>query len=305
VVGGLGGMGLPLVELLKSYGLRVAALDLRDAAAEPLAPSLRTRLSDVRLYLTPASRATAADLQAIGLRVSEYSVVVIAVPVPEFEAAAALIAPQMASGSLLMDITSTKEIPIRLMLTHAPADVAVLGTHPLFGPSLVPRMGGWNVVLVETARCPRGSRWYSFIERFFSQQGAIITECDTGAHHDKMVAVTQLATHFFYISFARFLHHAAQGSGHGASTPEFVESLQRFATPSYSALLAFSSRVLGNPPLAAAIQGQEDGALVRDACLRAMSEVAQYLAPGHEAGTVEALRSIRESLGPARDSERP
>jgi Prephenate dehydrogenase len=184
-------MGLPLVELLRGYGLRVTALDLRDAAAEPLAPSRLARLpSDVELYLTPVWRGTETELEAIGLRVREYSIVVLAVPVPEFEAAVALIAPQMASGSLLMDIASTKETPVRLMLTHAASDVAVLGTHPLFGPSLVHRMAGWNVVLVETTRCLRGSAWYSFIERFFRDQGAILTECESGAHHDKMVAVT-------------------------------------------------------------------------------------------------------------------
>jgi hypothetical protein len=108
-----------------------------------------------------------------------------------------------------------------------------------------------------------------------------------------------LATHFFYLSFARFLDHAARELGVETSTPAFVDSLQRFATPSYKALLTFASRVLTNAPLTAALQSQKGGERIRDACRLAMSEVAQSIGDGRERETIEALRAIREALGPA------
>ena len=46
------------------------------------------------------------------------------------------VAPHMHPGSLIMDVTSIKSGPVKAMKTYAPKGVEVLGTHPMFGPTM-------------------------------------------------------------------------------------------------------------------------------------------------------------------------
>jgi prephenate dehydrogenase len=278
-------MGVPFVKILRRHGLRVAILDLQHAVPGNGARHPR----GVPVYRIPVSPRGRTNLEGAGLRLADYSVVVMAVPIPQFDAAMRVVGPGLARGSLVMDIASTKALPLRSMLAHTRPGVAVLGTHPLFGPRLVPRMAGWNVVLVATARCRRRSAWYEWTRRFFGRQGATITECPSAAEHDAKVAITQLATHFFYLSFARFL-----------STASSVNDLSHYATPPYRALLAGAVRLLNSAPLAATIQSlPPEGRRIRKACRVAMNEVDRMLARRDPARAAAELQVLRRRLGPA------
>ena len=54
---------------------------------------------------------------------------------PEMPSALAQVGPYLRPGALLMDVCSVKMAPVEWMLAAAPADVEVLGIHPLLGPA--------------------------------------------------------------------------------------------------------------------------------------------------------------------------
>ena len=56
------------------------------------------------------------------------------------------VAPHMHPGSLIMDVTSIKSGPVKAMKTYAPKGVEVLGTHPMFGPTMT-ALRGQTIIL--------------------------------------------------------------------------------------------------------------------------------------------------------------
>jgi prephenate dehydrogenase len=62
-------------------------------------------------------------------------VLLISVPIDITERVIERVGPEMCEGSLLMDITSVKRMPVETMERCTNVGVEILGTHPLFGPS--------------------------------------------------------------------------------------------------------------------------------------------------------------------------
>ena len=70
------------------------------------------------------------------------------------------VGPLLTKDQLLMDLTSLKREPVKLMLANSNAQV--IGCHPLFGPQLKD-VSGQNVVL-----CPaRGKKWLGWLKGVF------------------------------------------------------------------------------------------------------------------------------------------
>ncbi|MFI5384351.1 MAG: prephenate dehydrogenase/arogenate dehydrogenase family protein, partial [Methanosarcina thermophila] len=63
-------------------------------------------------------------------------IVIVSVPINVTEEIIAEFAPKMKAGSLLMDLTSIKVKPVEAMKKFTPSDVEILGTHPMFGPTI-------------------------------------------------------------------------------------------------------------------------------------------------------------------------
>ena len=90
------------------------------------------------------------------------------------------IGPRLRPESLLMDVTSVKSEPVRAMLACTKANV--VGTHPMFGPS-VHSLQGQRVVV-----CPaRGDHWAHWVSAMFTARGLAVVEA-TPEHHDRMMA---------------------------------------------------------------------------------------------------------------------
>ncbi|WP_409950393.1 prephenate dehydrogenase/arogenate dehydrogenase family protein, partial [Gemmatimonas sp.] len=92
----------------------------------------RLLLVDTDTTLRGAEAAAAAD------------VTVISVPIDRTEAVIREVGPHVREDALLMDVTSLKEAPVRAMLEATRG--SVVGTHPMFGPS-VHTLQGQRVVL--------------------------------------------------------------------------------------------------------------------------------------------------------------
>ena len=151
------------------------------------------------------------------------------------------LAPLMKAGSLLMDFTSIKESPLVAMREHAPTGVEVIGTHPMFGPS-IPDIRGQTVIL--TPPDERCVKWYPVIHDVFEEAGAHI-EIISAKEHDRIMAVVQGLTHFAYIAI-------------GSTFKELdfdVAKSRRFMSPVYEIMVDFVGRILAqNPYLYAMIQ---------------------------------------------------
>ncbi|MCC6929149.1 MAG: bifunctional chorismate mutase/prephenate dehydrogenase [Gemmatimonadaceae bacterium] len=157
IVGGKGRIGALLARLFADLGHRILVVDTDTA-------------------LTAAQAAAAAD------------VTVISVPIDVTAQVIAEVGPHVRDESLLMDVTSLKEAPVAAMLASTRA--SVVGTHPMFGPS-VHTLQGQRVVLCRA----RGDAWADWVAHTFTARGLVITET-TPTQHDRAMSVVQVLNHF-------------------------------------------------------------------------------------------------------------
>lgn len=133
-------------------------------------------VADLDTDLSPAEAASVAD------------VVVISVPIDAAVGVIRELGPQVRPESLLMDVTSVKTEPVEAMLESSEA--SVVGTHPLFGPS-VHSVQGQRIVLTPA----RGDEWHRWLVGMLQARGLLIKE-STPQDHDRAMAVVQVLTHF-------------------------------------------------------------------------------------------------------------
>lgn len=83
-------------------------------------------------------------------------VVVLAVPVGALEEVVGQIAPHLHPGALVLDVGSVKMLPAEIMERQLPEHVAIVGTHPLFGPqSVVAGLAGLRSLFVPSVATAR------------------------------------------------------------------------------------------------------------------------------------------------------
>jgi len=139
VIGGHGAMGRCMAELFADLGHPVMIADLDTA-------------------LTATDAASVAD------------VVIVSVPMDVTESVIREVGPRVREDALLMDVTSIKVEPVKTMLETCRA--SVVGTHPLFGPT-VHSLQGQRVVL-----CPgRGAEWLAWLKNMLHARGLVLMEC--------------------------------------------------------------------------------------------------------------------------------
>lgn len=162
IVGGKGAMGKWFAKFFKKQGYSVL-------------------ISDVNTKLTNKELVAKSD------------VVIFSLPIDKTEKTIKEVAPFARPGSLLTDLTSIKEAPIKAML-KAPKTVEVIGMHNIFGPT-VPSIKGQTIVL-----CPaRGKKWLPWLKNVLTKQEAKI-KITTAKKHDQAMGIVQALTHFTAIT---------------------------------------------------------------------------------------------------------
>ncbi len=216
-------------------------------------------------------------------------VVVVSVPISVTEDVIREVAPHVPEGSLLTDVTSVKVRPVRAMLEHAPEGVYVLGTHPLFGPT-VPSLRGQTIILTPTER---SGPWTRRVRRYLERKGTRVVET-TPEEHDRTMAVVQCLTHAVLL---------AAGSAIGHLLPSLELDIEKVTSPVYRLLVDVVGRIVGQDPrLYAEIQAfnpYSDEA--REELLRALRRFHE-LAHDHNALT-EYISESRERLSRELDLE--
>lgn len=157
ILGGHGGMGQLLHDVFSEFGHTVVLADLT------------TSISNIEA-------AQQAD------------VIAIAVPIEDTVAVIQEVGPHCKSSALLFDVTSTKSVPIQTMLDCF--EGSVIGTHPLFGPS-VHSLQGQKIAVV----CGRDTHnWHEWLCKLFTARGLSVLDT-TAKEHDQAMGIVQVLTH--------------------------------------------------------------------------------------------------------------
>jgi chorismate mutase/prephenate dehydrogenase len=157
VIGGRGAMGGCMARLFADLGHAVM-------------------IADVDTELAPEAAAREAD------------VVIVSVPINTTVDVIRKVGPLVRRDALLMDVTSVKSAPMEAMLESTRA--SVVGTHPLFGPS-VHSLQGQRVAVTPG----RGDEWKTWLVRMLEARGLLVAET-TAVEHDRAMGVVQVLTHF-------------------------------------------------------------------------------------------------------------
>lgn len=174
-------------------------------------------------------------------------------------------------------------------MRRAPEDVEVLGTHPMYGPS-VRSLQGQTVILVRERAGERAEE----IERLLREEGANV-QYSTAWEHDRMMSVVQGLTHYAYISVGRALEKL-----------EFdVDESRRFMSPVYEVMVDFVGRILNqNPHLYADIQLNQPVDDVHEAFVESARELSEAAESGDAEGFVEVMREAARHYGDTRSAQR-
>jgi prephenate dehydrogenase len=164
---GLGRFGQMVYEHLKPHGgLRVWTRDARKLEGTPEAGTFE--------------------------EVARCEIVVLTVAISAMQETCRRLAPLMRPGQTVVDTCSVKVRPVEIMLAELPDSVAVLGTHPLFGPdSGKDGIAGLKIVL-----CPVriDAADYAAIGEHLASLGLQVIEA-TPEEHDRQAARNQALFH--------------------------------------------------------------------------------------------------------------
>lgn len=258
IIGGTGETGRWFAKFYKNHGFEVVVWGINKR--KDIAQELGVKFAD--------------NLEE---EIKTSDVVMISVPIEITEKTIKEIAPKMKPESLLMDITSIKKGAVEAMLKYAPEDVEILGTHPMFGPS-IPDIRGQIVIFTPVeGRC---TRWLPVIKELYENNGAHI-EIMSPEQHDKMMAVVQGLTHFSIITVGSVFREL-----------EFdVSSSRKFMSPMYDIVLDLVGRILAqNPYLYAMIQMNPEVARVHRAYIEQCNLLAEIVRNKDVEGFVRVMK---------------
>lgn len=254
VIGGKGAMGRVIADLFGDLGHHVM-------------------IADVDTALTPGEASASAD------------VVIVSVPIDATVGVVEEIGPLVRPEALLMDVTSIKTAPMEAMLAATRA--SVVGTHPLFGPS-VHSLQGQRVVVT----AGRGDEWRLWVEQMLRARGLTIVETTPEAH-DRAMAVVQVLTHFSTEVMGKTL----------ATLGVPIEDTLAFTSPVYMMELLMTARHFAQSPrLYGAIQmSNPRTSEVTRAFVRAAHELAEHVADQDRPAMEALFQEVRAFFGPFTD----
>ena len=120
-------------------------------------------------------------------------VIIPCVPISSFKATLQTISRLIRPDALVADVCSVKMYPVQWMMDELPESVAILGTHPMFGPdSASVGIAGMKIAL---CRVRMSDALYSKTIDCLARTGLKIIET-TPEDHDRQIAVSLGLTHF-------------------------------------------------------------------------------------------------------------
>ena len=189
----------------------------------------------------------------------------------------------MKEGSLMLDVTSVKEGPSRKMKESLSKGVEFIPTHPVFGPRTTD-LKGQVIVLTPIEK----GKWYPKVYKFLEDKGLRIIET-TAEHHDDMMGVVQVLTHFSYISTASAIEKLQVN----------IKDTEDYESPIYNLMIDTIARIVSqNPYLTYSIQHENKrGEKIRQALFDSMTELKDALTNEDEDQFVEIAIKATKHMG--------
>ncbi len=188
---------------------------------------------------------------------------VISVPIQYTSNVIREVAPFMKSGSVMVDVTSVKEEPLKTMKEVLPENVEYIPTHPVFGPRTT-RLD--NQVIVLTA--DKKGKWYDKVYNYLASKNMRVIET-TAEKHDFMMSIVQVLTHFSFISTASAIEKLKV---------DLTES-EDYESPIYNLMIDMIARIVAqNPYLTYNIQSMNNnGPKIRNTFAEAVIELRDVI----------------------------
>ena len=207
-------------------------------------------------------------------------VIVVAVPIYATADIIRQVGPMLAKDDLLMDLTSLKKEPVKLMLANSKAEV--IGCHPLFGPQLKD-VSGQNVILCQA----RGKQWLPWLKGVFKKNKLAVLE-STPQKHDKMMAIVQALNHFNTITLGMAL----------AKTNIPLTEIGTFSTPIFRTKLEIIKKVFTESPelYVDIITGNPETGKMLDIYEKALKDIRGKIKFGDKAKSKEAVEKTAKKL---------
>jgi prephenate dehydrogenase len=159
--------------------------------------------------------------------VEKCAVVIVSVPIKVTSQVIRQVGPLMPEESLLTDLTSFKEKPVKAMLKFSRSEV--IGLHPLFGPRIKSITGHGMVI------CPaRGEKWLPWIKNIFLKHKAAVIETNP-RQHDKWMALVQGLNHLNTITMGLVLDRSGLN----------LKELETYSTPMFRTKMDIIKQLFG------------------------------------------------------------
>jgi len=159
-------------------------------------------------------------------------VLVLSVPMSKLEEVALEIASHTRAGQLIVDVSSVKVSPLKMLHGHI-KNGTVFGVHPMFGPG-AKGIKGQSIVLTPQGRNEKG---IALKVQSFLQKRGVNTAIMTPAEHDRQMSVILALSHFIAHVSADTIADSGISGKNSAS----------FGT-TFKALLTLVSAVLSEDP---------------------------------------------------------
>lgn len=215
IIGGTRGLGKWIAKFLKDRNFNVTITGRDEITGEKISKKLQVEY-------------TSSNVEAV----STADVVILSVPVSTLFKLIPEISPFLKKGSLLMDVTSVKEKPSKMMHEYAGEEVEIIPTHPLFGPR-IRSLDGQVVVLTPLKK----GKWFEKLYKFLENENARII-VTSPQNHDRMMSVVQGLTHFAYIGIASTIERLDID----------IKESRKFASPVYGLMVDMIARIVAQNP---------------------------------------------------------
>lgn len=189
----------------------------------------------------------------------------------------------MQPGSLLCDVTSVKEEPSKTIAEVLADNVEFIPTHPIFGPRTT-ELDNQVIVLTPTEK----GKWYKKVFDYLESKNMRVIET-TAEHHDYMMSIVQVLTHFAYISTASAFEKLKVN----------IKETEDYESPIYNLLIDTIARIVSqNPFLTYYIQTKNNnGELIRNTFAEAVLELKEVINEKNEEEFVNIAINATKNMG--------
>lgn len=210
-------------------------------------------------------------------------ILIISVPIHHTASVIHEVAPFMKKNSLMVDVTSVKEEPSKVMEEVLRDDIEYIPTHPIFGPR-TSNLTDQIIVLTPNKK----EKWYDKVYKYLNNKNMRIIET-TPQKHDYMMSIVQVLTHFSFISTASTIEKLKVD----------LSETEDYESPLYNLMIDMIARIVAqNPYLTYYIQSMnKNGSYIRNTFSEAVIELRDVINNGDDEKFIEIAINATKHMG--------